>query len=105
MKTLDVDITKIQFTDGKAHATVSFHQKNDPSISQGMVMNYTLEEKSGHWAVTGRSDSQGHGIGAPPSGEELPPGHPSVPGGGLPPGHPTIPQATPQSPTAQEKSR
>jgi hypothetical protein len=106
MKALDVDITKVQFTDGKAHATVSFHQKNDPSISQGMVMNYTLEEKSGHWVVTGRSDSQGHGVGGSRPDEALPPGHPSVPGGGkLPPGHPSIPQSKPQAPTAQEKGR
>ena len=59
MKTLDVDITKVNFVNHEAHATVSFHQKDDPSVNRGMVMMYTLTPKDGHWVVKSRADSQG----------------------------------------------
>jgi hypothetical protein len=93
MKALDVDVTKVTFSDGQAHASVSFHQKSDTSVSGGMEMQYTLAPKSGHWVVTGRADSQGRGLSG--SANELPPGHPQVSGEPLPPGHPAIdPQQT-----------
>ena len=88
MKALDVDVTKITFDDGQAHATVSFHQKNNSAIDGGMVMQYTLAPKSGHWVVTSRADSQGHGFSGSANDQSLPPGHPPLQQ--LPPGHPSV---------------
>ena len=92
---------------------VGIYAKAATSVHDGMMMHYTLEDKEGHWVVVGRSDSQGHGMGAanpnlpgghPPIGnpdtpvpqQPLPPGHPQVQGTppsdgqGLPPGHPKV---------------
>jgi hypothetical protein len=99
LKALDVDVTKVTFSDDEAHAVVAFHQKNDPSIGSGMVMNYVLTPKDGHWVVKSRADSQGRGFGNTPGGENLPPGHPPVGGAGggesLPPGHPSLGDGVP----------
>jgi hypothetical protein len=89
LKALDVDVTKVTFSSDEAKATVSFHQKNDSSIGSGMVMNYVLQAKNGHWVVKSRADSSGHGIGNPSPDQQMPPGHPPVQD--LPPGHPSIP--------------
>jgi hypothetical protein len=102
MKSLDIDVTKVTFEHDQAQATVSFHQKSDPSINGGMVMVYTLAPKDGHWVVVRRGDSQGHQFGGEPvpADQNLPPGHPRVDGASpegvgsdtLPPGHPALAQ-------------
>ena len=105
MKTLDVDVTKVNFVNHEAHATVSFHQKDDPSVNRGMVMQYTLTPKDGHWVVKSRADSQGRGFGNTSADQDLPPGHPPVQD--LPPGHPSVDsvQPTPRSSTPQEQQK
>jgi hypothetical protein len=98
MKTLDVEVTKVNFANHEAHATVSFHQKDDPSVNRGMVMMYTLAPKDGHWVVKGRADSQGRGFGSTSADQDLPPGHPPVQD--LPPGHPSVDSVQPGPPAA-----
>lgn len=80
---LDVSTTALSFDKNLAYATVSFHPKNDPSITNGMTMKYTLEERQGNWVVIKVADSQGHGLGAEhgaAGATPLPPGHPPVDG-------------------------
>ena len=101
LKSVDVDITKLTFEGNKANATVSFHQKADTSVGAGMVMQYTLDQQNGHWVVTSRADSQGHGMGAGSANDSLPPGHPST--GALPPGHPNLSGG--RSPGSQDSSQ
>jgi hypothetical protein len=92
LNALDVDVTKVLFENDQARATVSFHQKGDTSIGNSMLMIYTLSPRNGHWVVTGRSDSQGHGLGGTPNTQQdLPPGHPPV-AQQLPAGHPPLDQ-------------
>ena len=98
MKTLDVDVTKVDFANHEAHATVSFHQKDDPSVNRGMVMQYTLKPKDGHWVVKSRADSQGRGFGNSSADQDLPAGHPAVQD--LPPGHPSVDSVEPAPPSA-----
>jgi hypothetical protein len=98
MNTLDVDVTKVNFVNHEAHATVSFHQKDDPSVNRGMVMQYTLAPKDGHWVVKSRADSQGRGFGNTSADQELPDGHPPVQD--LPPGHPSVDSVEPAAPPA-----
>jgi hypothetical protein len=111
VKALDIDVTKVTFQGDQAQATVSFHQKTDPNIGNGMVMVYNLQQEKDHWVVKGRSDSQGHGFGSAAPNQDLPPGHPTLPPGtpssqqGLPPGHPSVgtdsnsPEGAPQGQT------
>jgi hypothetical protein len=104
LKTLDVDVTKVDFVNHEAHATVSFHEKNDPSVNRGMVMMYTLAPQNGHWVVKSRADSQGRGFGNTSADQDLPPGHPSVQD--LPPGHPSVDSVAPNPPPrAQEPKK
>ena len=103
MKTLDVDVTKVTFANHQAHATVSFRQKNNSAVDGGMVMQYTLAPKDGHWVVTGRADSQGHGFTGQGDGQSLPPGHPPVQD--LPPGHPAIDKIQSNSPQAEPQGQ
>jgi hypothetical protein len=103
MKALDVDVTKITFEDGQAHATVSFHQKNNSAIDSGMVMQYTLAPKGGHWVVTGRADSQGHGFSGSANDQSLPAGHPPLQQ--LPPGHPSVDKMQPAAPESQGQAK
>jgi hypothetical protein len=106
---LDVNVTEVTFDKKTARATVAFNPKGATSIHDGIVMHYLLEDKDGHWVVTGRSDSQGHGMGGPSANPNLPPGHPPMggdtpmanptmpmPGQPMPPGHPPV-QGTPPS--------
>jgi len=82
MNSLDVTTTSVRFDKNMAYATVAFHPKGDSSVSSGMVMKYTLEDRGGKWVVVNVADSQGHGMtghGAA-SGAPLPPGHPPVNG-------------------------
>ena len=63
LKSLDVTTTSVSFEKNVAHATVAFHPKDDPSITNGMTMKYTLEERDGKWVVVNVADSHGHGLG------------------------------------------
>jgi hypothetical protein len=90
LKSLDVTTTSVTFDKNLAYATVAFHPKNDPNLSNGMTMKYTLEDRGGKWVVVNVADSQGHGLaGHGAAGAvQLPAGHPPVdgatPAGGMP---------------------
>jgi hypothetical protein len=87
LKGLDVTTTSVSFEKNMAYATVAFHPKGDTSVSHGMEMKYTLEQRDGQWQVVNVSDPHGNPAKSPSGmGEQLPPGHPSVEGAG--PGHP-----------------
>ena len=77
LKTLDVTTTSVSFDKNIAHATVAFHPKGDPNLTGGMVMSYTLENRSGQWTVVKVGDSSGHSV-ARRAPNDLPPGHPPV---------------------------
>jgi hypothetical protein len=85
LKSLDVTTTSISFEKNLAYATVAFHPKDDPSVTNGMSMKYTLEERDGKWVVLNVADSQGHGVG----------GHGAAGAAPLPAGHPPIDGASP----------
>jgi hypothetical protein len=107
MKGLDVDVSKVTFAGNQAHATVSFREKNNRAIDSGMVMQYTLEPKDGHWVVTGRADSQGHGFGGTAADQTLPPGHPPVQQSPrqLPPGHPSVDKMDAAAPAGESQEQ
>ncbi len=90
LKGLDVTTTSVTFEKNMAFATVAFHPKGDTSVSHGMEMKYTLEQRSGQWQVVNVSDPHGNPAKSPSSdtGGQLPPGHPSVEGAA--PGHPPM---------------
>src|SRR5205814_2487396 len=81
---MDVDVTSVAFKGDEADATVAFRAKGSPAGS-GLQMRYTLEQKSGKWAVKDKAQASGSPHGA------MPPGAAS-PGGGMemPPGHPAM---------------
>lgn len=87
LKGLDVTTTSISFDKNMAYATVAFHPKGDSSVSHGMEMKYTLEQRDGQWQVVKVSDPHGNPARSPSAdmGGQLPPGHPSLEG--APPGH------------------
>jgi len=117
-QTLEVDVTRVTFEKNLAHASVSFRPRGSSNIHDSMVMNYSMEIRDGHWVVTGRSDSGGHGTGLSMAGagpgSALPAGHPQVstldgmgaPGAGtqpqfnLPPGHPALESMPPATNSA-----
>ena len=77
---LDVNTTAVTFDKNMAYATVAIHPKGDATVSHGMSMKYTLENRDGKWTVA-KLDSPMPG--APMashqgSADSLPPGHPSV---------------------------
>jgi len=81
LKSMDVSTTNVTFEKNVAYATVSFHPKDDPKLTGGMSMKYTLEARDGKWVVTKVGDSSGHSPTNPLQGGDggnLPPGHPSV---------------------------
>jgi hypothetical protein len=82
LKGLDVTTTSVTFEKNMAFATVAFHPKGDTSVSHGMEMKYTLEQRGGQWQVVNVSDPHGNPAKSPSSdtGGQLPPGHPSVEG-------------------------
>jgi hypothetical protein len=82
LKSLDVTTASVSFEKNLAYATVAFHPKNDPSITGGMTMKYTLEERNGKWVVVNVADSQGHGLGGhgASGASQLPAGHPPIDG-------------------------
>ena len=57
---MDVDVNNVQFHGGRAEADVEVRPKG-ASHGQGMMMHYGLENRSGRWVVTSRSDMAGHG--------------------------------------------
>ena len=87
LKSMDVATTNVSFENNLAYATVSFHPKDDPNLKGGMSMKYTLQARDGKWVVTKVGDSAGHSMSNPMqngSGENLPPGHPSLEQGASP---------------------
>lgn len=87
LKSMDVTTTDVSFENNLAYATVAFHPKGDPNLKTGMSMKYTLEARDGKWVVTKVGDSAGHSMSNPTpsgSGENLPPGHPSLDQGATP---------------------
>jgi hypothetical protein len=80
LKSMDVATTAVSFEGNLAHATVTFHPKDDPTVNGGISMKYTLEARDGKWVVTNVGDSTGHSLPGPTPGDSssLPPGHPSV---------------------------
>lgn len=102
---MDVAVTNVSYRDNEATATVHFQAKSTNGPGSGMDMQYVLERTGNQWVVKGRAGENPHGanlgqpqgapggtggtggsgsIGAmpntaPPSGGQLPPGHPTVP--------------------------
>ncbi|MFL6451730.1 MAG: hypothetical protein ACJ746_29255 [Bryobacteraceae bacterium] len=88
LKGLDLTTTSVSFEKNMAYATVAFHPKGDTSVSHGMEMKYTLEQRDGQWQVVNVSDPHGNPAKSPSGmgSGQLPPGHPSV--DSALPGHP-----------------
>ncbi len=105
LNSLDITTTSVSFNKNMAYAIVAFHPKGDPTVNGGMTMKYTLEARDGKWVVVNVGDSQGRGLaGHPASGDQLPPGHPSVSENDqLPPGHTSLDTST--NPHASEPKR
>ena len=116
-QTLVVEVTQVSFDRNVAHLTVAFRPPGATNIHDSMTMNYTMELRGGHWQVTGRADSQGHGMGqGMAQGGQLPAGHPAVTGPGgsgmpgqgagqpmqLPEGHPALESMPPATPQGQQ---
>jgi hypothetical protein len=131
---MDVSVGAVNYKDNEATATVHFQAKGNNTPGGGMTMQYVLARQGDQWVVKGKAAGESHGeqsmgmpqspgaaagsgsIGAmpntPTSGsmgampQTLPPGHPSVGGGGgapsgaLPPGHPPV---SPEKKTGQSK--
>ncbi len=106
---MDVSVTKIDYRQNQAVATVRFQAKGNTAPGSGLTMQYVLDRKGNLWVVRGRSGADAHGsqsTGMPPQedsgsgsigampGTAMPPGHPSVGSGAasgtLPPGHPPV---------------
>lgn len=85
---MDIQVSNVTFSEGKAVAMVSFTPKGGDAAN-GMSMQYTLEQKGDTWEVKSKADSRGgshSGMGMPggdaSKGEapprELPPDHPPM---------------------------
>jgi hypothetical protein len=88
---MNVAVTNLNRNGNQADATVSITPKGG-NPSQGMSMQYQLEQRGDKWTVTGRKEAGGapHGGGAMPPGMESPhgggmPGAENPHGGGMPP--------------------
>ena len=99
VNSMDIEVTSVQFHDGQADATVSFHAKGSSDPAAGMQMQYTLERAGNRWVVKNKAGSGAHsGAGDSPQGgampqSEMPPGHPptgAMPQGAMPQGHPPV---------------
>jgi len=79
---MDVNVTNLNLNGNQADAKVTITPKGG-NPSQGMSIEYTLEQHGDKWAVTGRKEAGGtpHGAGGMPPGAENPHG-----AGGMPPG-------------------
>jgi hypothetical protein len=87
---MDVQVGSVSFRQNEADATVIFQAKGSKDPAASMTMKYVLEQKDGQWVVKGRSGANSHGGAAgqssgphnppPPTGGELPPGHPPTSG-------------------------
>ena len=79
MKELDVNTTSVSFDKNLAYATVAVHPKGDATVSHGMSMKYTLEDRDGRWVVLNAGGAKlGGKVPKSPAGEALPKGHPSI---------------------------
>ena len=103
MKELDVTTTSVSFDKNLAYATVAIHPKGDATVSHGMSMKYTLQDRDGKWVVLNPGGARA-GVGMPASASPgaLPNGHPSVdPSMNLP--NPRVPGEN--APSQQEGSK
>jgi hypothetical protein len=93
MSQMTVEVGDVKFEPDKAIATVAFRPKTSPDA--GMTMNYTLDRQGNKWVVAKSAGSTGsaHGGAEGPSGAPAPAAPPS--GGDLPPGHPPISKPDP----------
>ena len=81
---MNVAVTDLKMNGSQADATVSITPKSG-NASQGMSMEYQLEQHGDKWTVTGRKNASQHGGGAMPPGMENPHGG-TMPGGENPHG-------------------
>jgi hypothetical protein len=89
---MDVNVSSVNFEGKRATATVMFAPKG-ASSSQGMSMQYQLEQQDNKWVVVGRKDSGGHAggmVAAPPASESAPAANPH---GGMMPAPESLPPA------------
>jgi hypothetical protein len=84
VKGMDVAVTNLSVNGNQADATVAITPKGG-NPSQGMSMEYQLEQHGDKWTVTGRKNASQHGAGAMPPGAENPHGG-AMPGGENPHG-------------------
>lgn len=99
VQAMDVAVTNLSRNGGQADATVSITPKG-ATPSQGMSMEYQLEQRGAKWTVTGRKNSSEHGAGTMPPGTENPHGGAqpgAAPSGGAMPG-----DAGPAMPSPQD---
>ena len=80
LNAVDVATTGVSFDKNIAYATVAFHPKGDTSVSGGMVMKYTLENRADNWVVVNVQDSRSGGEHSSGGTVQLPPGHPAITG-------------------------
>lgn len=83
MTAMSVEVTAVQFNGNQADATVSFAPKG-ASPTQGMSMQYHLEQQNNKWVVVGRKDAGGSPHAAAEAGAVQGGANPH--GGGMPPG-------------------
>jgi hypothetical protein len=93
VKGMDVAVTNLNMNGSQAEATVSITPKGG-NPSQGMSMEYQLEQHGEKWTVTGRKNASQHGAGAMPPGMENPHGG-TTPGAENPHGTMPSPQDLP----------
>ncbi len=80
---VSVDVTAVTFQGKRADATVSVFPKGGNS-SQGMSMQYQLEQQGGKWVVVGRNEGVNPHGGAMPAPGGAAPGAPNPHEGGAP---------------------
>jgi hypothetical protein len=95
MSGMDLQVSSVQFNGNQADATVSFVPKGG-NPSQGMTMQYHLEQQGNKWVVVGRRDS-----GAPHGGSAAP-GAGNPHGGMAPGGETAAPGAAGKMPSPED---
>lgn len=87
---MDVSVTSVKFHGKEADAVVSFAPKGG-KLSDGLTMQYRLEQKGDDWVITGRSamnlKQHAGGMQTPPPTMDQNSGAVTHP---LPPGHPPL---------------
>jgi hypothetical protein len=102
MDTMDVNLTQVQMNGDHAGALAEFRPKQAPA-SVVLQVNYQLEKRDGSWVVLSGQPLGGQM--SHPTPDQMPQGHPDMPGS-LPPGHPALPPGHPPlQPKSQTPSR